>query len=130
MYDVRVVPEAIADAARRRSDEAVRRLREESRRRIGVRRPGMSHCMLGTMLAMLLFVALNARRIYWASAQTEQSSRQPAPALNVTVEMPRAEDVKVTGFVPLPDGRGRRSEQPHHKSGPRCGGSGAPKSSI
>jgi hypothetical protein len=125
MYDVRVVPEAIADAARRRSDEVVQQLREESRRRIGVRRPGMSHCMLGTMLAMLLFVALNARRIYWARAQAEENARRPVPALSVTVEMPRAEDVKVTGFVPLPDGGGRRSEQrPYRKSRPHCGGSG------
>ena len=132
-----------ADEARRHSDEAVRRLREESRRRIDGRRPGMSHCMLGTMLAMLLFVALNARRIYWAGEQTEESVRPPAPALSANVEMPGAEDVKVTGFVPLPDGRGRRSERRQcvaeydllsgkrwmncsadRKSRPHCGGSG------
>jgi hypothetical protein len=67
--------------------------------------------MLGTMLAMLLFVALNARRIYWANAHTDESARRPAPALGADVEVPSAEDVKVTGFVPLPDGPGRRSEQ-------------------
>ena len=146
MYDVRVVPEAIADAARRRSDEAVRRLRAESLRRIEGRRPGMSPCMLGTMLSLLLFVALQSRRIYWAGAHTEEIAPPPAPALNADVEMPRAEDVKVTGFVPRPDGRGRRSERRRcvaeydlltgeryvncstdRKSRPRCGGSGDDK---
>ena len=67
--------------------------------------------MLGAMLAMLLFVALNARRIYWANQQMDESARLPAPALSGDVEMPRAEDVKVTGFVPRPQGGGRRVEQ-------------------
>jgi hypothetical protein len=114
VYDVRVVPEVNADDRRHRSDEAVRRLREESRRRIERRRTaGMSHCMLGTMLAMLLFVALNARLIYWARhAETDESARRPAPAPTVNVEMPGVDEVKVTGFVPRHDGDGRRSEQP------------------
>ena len=97
-----------ADQVRRHSDEAVRRLREESRRRIDARRPGMSHCMLGTMLAMLLFVALNSRRIYWAHQQMDESARRPAPALGVAVEMSHVEDVEVTAFVPS-----------HHVCGPR-----------
>ena len=106
----------------------------------------MSHCMLGTMLAMLLFVALNARRIYWAGAHTDEGARPPAPALSADVEMPRSEDVKVTGFVPLPHGPGRRFEQrpchvehdlltgerfvscgydgKSHASRPACGGTG------
>jgi hypothetical protein len=113
VYDVGVAPEAISDDACRRSDEAVRRLREESGRRIARRRtPGMSHCMLGTMLSMLLFVALNSRLIYWASAHSEESARRPAPAPSVNLDLPRAEDVKVTGFVPWHHGRGRGLEAP------------------
>jgi hypothetical protein len=63
--------------------------------------------MLGTMLSMLLFVALNSRLIYWANTHSEENARRPAAAPTVNVEMPRAEDVKVTGFVPLQQGRGR-----------------------
>ena len=105
-YDARVAPEVNADEARRHSGEAVRRLREESRRRIERgRRPGMSHCMLGTMLAMLLFVAVECAAHTWAGEQTEESVAPAcARAQRQTVEMPRAEDVRVTGFVPLPDG--------------------------
>ena len=55
--------EAIADDARRRqNDDAVRRLREESRLRQLLRRPGMSACILGTMVSLLLFLALEVRR--------------------------------------------------------------------
>ena len=56
----------IVDGPRRRSDEAVRRLREESRRRIERgRAAGPTRCMLGTMLALLVFVALESRRMHW-----------------------------------------------------------------
>ena len=61
-----MTPEALADEARRRNDEAVRRLREESRLRIERgRAAGPTRCMLGTMLALLLFVALESRRLHW-----------------------------------------------------------------
>jgi len=60
-----VAPQVIADESRR-SDEAVRRLREESRQRIERGRPrGPTRCMLGTMLALLVFVALESRRLHW-----------------------------------------------------------------
>ena len=56
----------IVDEPRRRNDEAVRRLREESRRRIERgRATGPTRCMLGTMLALLMFVALEIRRMHW-----------------------------------------------------------------
>ena len=59
----------IVDEPRRRSDEAVRRLREESRLRIERgRAAGPTRCMLGTMVALLIFVALESRRMYWAEA--------------------------------------------------------------
>jgi hypothetical protein len=61
-----VTPEVIVDEPRRRSDEAVRRIREDSRLRIQRGRAGgPTRCMLGTMLALLLFVALESRRMYW-----------------------------------------------------------------
>jgi hypothetical protein len=59
--------EAIADEARRLNDDAVRRLRDESRRRVERHKPGMSRCMLGAMVSMLLFVTLEARREYWVA---------------------------------------------------------------
>ena len=63
MYDVRVVPEAIADAARLRSDEAVRRLREESRRRIErvARRALVSRCAVGAFMSLTLLAFQEAR---------------------------------------------------------------------
>ena len=63
MYDVRVVPEAIADVARIRSDEAVRRLREESRRRIErvARRALVSRCALGAFMSLTLLAFQEAR---------------------------------------------------------------------
>jgi hypothetical protein len=86
-----VVPEAIADETRRHGDEAVRRIREESRRRIAQRGRGAgpSRCMVGVMLAMLLFLALESRRAYWAhaasiAAQAARSTTPPAPAAAVT----------------------------------------------
>ena len=62
MIRVGVSPEANAEKARRR-DEAVRRLREESRRRIE-RGRGLvaSRCLLGAVLSLTLFAALEARR--------------------------------------------------------------------
>jgi len=72
-----VKSEAIADQARRRNDDAVRRLREESRRRVAQRTPGMSVCMLGTMISMLLFVTLEARRqCHVARALNEQAEAE------------------------------------------------------
>jgi len=61
------------------------------------------------MLSLLLFVALQSRRIYWAEAApiVAQAAAAPARTPSANVEMPRDEDVKVTGFVPRPDGRGR-----------------------
>lgn len=59
----------IVDESRRRNEEAVGRLREESRRRIERgRAAGPSHCMIGTMVALLMFVALESRRMHWAKA--------------------------------------------------------------
>lgn len=59
----------IVDESRRRNEEAVGRLREESRRRIERGRArGPSHCMIGTMVALLMFVALESRRMHWAKA--------------------------------------------------------------
>ncbi len=56
----------IVDEHRRRNDEAVRRLREESRLRVERgRATGPTRCMLGTMLALLMFVALESRRMHW-----------------------------------------------------------------
>jgi hypothetical protein len=61
-----VARQVIAEEARRRSDEAVRRIREDSRRRIERgRAAGPSRCMLGTMVALLIFVALESRRMHW-----------------------------------------------------------------
>jgi hypothetical protein len=123
-----VVPEVSADESRRRrNDEAVRRLRAESRSRIARRRgAGMSSCMLGTMLSLLLFVALQSRRIHWAAESAATAVHvAPAPVPSAEVEMPRAEDVKVTGFVPVPHGRGPRLEQPRRRaSRSHCGGTG------
>jgi len=80
-YDENVKSEAIADEARRRNDDAVRRLREESRRRVAQRTPGMSVCMLGTMISMLLFVTLEARRqCYVARAWNAQAEAERACA--------------------------------------------------
>jgi hypothetical protein len=74
--------DAIADG-RRRSDDAVRRLREESARRIArCRVPGMSQCMLGTMVALLLFVALQARRIHWIAEANDAWARGLAACTN------------------------------------------------
>jgi hypothetical protein len=71
-----VVPEVNADERLHRRDEAVRRLREESRRRIERRRAaGISRCMLGTMVALLMFVALESRRIHWAEVQNQKIAR-------------------------------------------------------
>lgn len=71
-----VVPEAIANEARRRNDEGVRRLREESGRRIARQRSiGMSRCMLGAMVSMLLFVTLEARREYWVATAINAQAR-------------------------------------------------------
>jgi hypothetical protein len=93
-----VVPEVSADESRRRrNDEAVRRLREESRSRIARgRTAGMSHCMLGTMLSLLLFVALQSRRIYWAEAASAAAQLAPAHVPAAEVVMPSAEEVRVT----------------------------------
>jgi len=61
-----VAPEVIVDESRRRNDEAVRRLREESRLRVERGRArGPTRCMLGTMLGLLVFVALESRRMHW-----------------------------------------------------------------
>ena len=60
-----MAPQVIAEKSRR-SNEAVRRIRDESRLRIERSRAGgPSRCMLGTMLALLLFVALESRRMHW-----------------------------------------------------------------
>jgi hypothetical protein len=91
-----VAPEVIVEESRRRSDEAVRRLREESRLRIERGRAGgPSLCMLGTMLALLLFVALESRRMHWqevapivaqarAEAACERFARRQAEIDDVT----------------------------------------------
>jgi len=80
----------------RRSDEAVRRLREESRLRIERgRATGPTRCMLGTMLALLVFVALESRRMHWQevapivahareAAACERFSRRQAEIEDVT----------------------------------------------
>jgi hypothetical protein len=58
-----VVPEVSADDARRRSDEAVRRLRDESARRVAHagRGAGISRCALGALLSLSLLATLGAR---------------------------------------------------------------------
>jgi hypothetical protein len=74
-----VAPEVKTDDTGRRHDDAVRRLRDESRRRIERGRvAGMSSCILGTMVAMLLFVALEARRMYWIGTAIDASARGAA----------------------------------------------------
>jgi hypothetical protein len=83
-YDVGVSPEAIPDEARRRSDEAVRRLREESRRRIeqaGRWRAFSSWCALATLAAGISLSALNAHE-----ARVRQSAELEAPAPEDRIE--------------------------------------------
>jgi hypothetical protein len=72
-----VKSEAIAEEARRRNDDAVRRLREESRQRVARRTPGMSVCMLGMMVSMLLFLSLETRR-QCAIAQAQNAETDAA----------------------------------------------------
>jgi hypothetical protein len=90
VYDVGVAPEVIADQARR-SDEAVRRLREESRRRIEQRGRAapISRCMLGAMLGMLVFVTLQSRRIHQAEIAMAAQARAAAAAPAIS-EQPAA----------------------------------------
>ena len=78
----------IVDESRRRNEEAVGRLREESRRRIERgRAAGPSRCMLGVFLAMLVFVALESRRAHWAQTAVAAAARDaqvavvPAPTV-------------------------------------------------
>jgi hypothetical protein len=94
-YDVGVVPEAHADENRRRSDEAVRRLREESRLRIERGRAGgPTRCMLGTMLALLLFVALESRRMHWQEvAPIVAHAREAAACERFARQLAEIEDV-------------------------------------
>jgi hypothetical protein len=91
-----VAPEVIVDGPRRRNDEAVWRLREESRLRVERGRAGgPTRCMLGTMLALLIFVALESRRMHWqevapivaqarAEAACEMFARRQAEIEDVT----------------------------------------------
>jgi hypothetical protein len=77
-----VAPDVIVDESGRRSDEAVRRLREESRRRIERgRAAGPSRCMLGIFLAMLVFVALESRRAHWAQTAGAAAARDARAAV-------------------------------------------------
>jgi hypothetical protein len=73
-----VLPEVIADDARRRSDEAVRRLREESARRVeqrGRMKAFSSWCALATLAGGISLAALNAHE---ARLQEQQALRAAA----------------------------------------------------
>jgi hypothetical protein len=84
-----VAPEVIADERRRGGEEAVRRIRAESLRRIVLqgRAAGLSRCMLGTFVALLLFVALESRRAHWARIAV---AAEPARSEAVQVAVPAA----------------------------------------
>jgi hypothetical protein len=82
-----VVPEAIGNEARRSSDEAVRRLREESRRRIEQRgrwRAFSSWCALATLAAGISLAALSAQEV-------RQQEREARAAAAPTAERDRSE---------------------------------------
>jgi hypothetical protein len=86
-YDVRVTPESNAEATRGRSDEAVRRLREESARRVERERRWrglMSWCALASILGGVSLVALDA---YEARVQ---SVADPAAEANELTARQRA----------------------------------------
>jgi hypothetical protein len=71
-----VAPDSISDEARTRSDEAVRRLREESRRRIERQngwRAFSSLCALASLAGGISLAALNARD---ARLQAEEMAAQ------------------------------------------------------
>jgi hypothetical protein len=79
-----VAPEVIVDGPRRRNDAAVRRLREESRLRVERGRAGgPTRCMLGTMLALLIFVALESRRLHWQAVAPIVAQTRAAAACEV-----------------------------------------------
>jgi hypothetical protein len=76
-----VAPQVIAEESRR-SDEAVWRIREESRRRVERgRAAGPTRCMLGVFLAMLVFVALESRRAHWAQTAVAAAARDARAAV-------------------------------------------------
>jgi hypothetical protein len=75
-----VAPEAIVKQARPTSDEAVRRIREESRRRIAERnrwKAFSSWCALATLASGISLAALDARAL---RLQAEEAARQAAAA--------------------------------------------------
>lgn len=81
-----MAPQEIADEARRRSEEAVRRIREESRRRIEQGngwRAFSSWCALATLGAGISLAALDARA---GRLQAEEAAQQVAVEERVRLE--------------------------------------------
>jgi len=82
-----VAPEAIVKQARPTSDEAVRRIREESRRRIAERnrwKAFSSWCALATLASGISLAALDARAV---RLQAEEAARQAVAAERVGADM-------------------------------------------
>jgi hypothetical protein len=100
-----VAPEAIAAEARRRSEDAVRQIREESGRRVAQRgRAGMSSCMLGVMVSMLLFVALQARSIHRAAKAAPIAASARDDAASIAPAAPKRRCYKACGISPRRSG--------------------------
>jgi hypothetical protein len=104
-----VKADGLADEARRRSDDAVRRLRAESGRRRALRAAGMSSCMLGTMVALALFVALQARRIHWIAEANEARARAAAACAHYQVRLAEIEAAQRDAMASAFDAEQKRS---------------------